>query len=214
MKTIDLTAARRGDETTRDLLAPAALAIKSGALVVIPTTTYYALAADALNPAAVARVFSAKRRDLTKPIIALCDSFEMVRPLVVDVPPSAKELEWRLGQRGITFVLAASSRVPVELTAGTGAVAVRIERNEVVRELLGLVGQPVTGTSANVEGRPPARTADDAVAQLGDWLDVVVRSAPAGATKPTTIVDLTSPGEPVVREGTVPESDVRKVLGR
>jgi len=212
MRTIDLTA--RTDETTRDLLAPAALAIKSGGLVVVPTTTYYALAADALNPAAVARVFSAKRRDRAKPIIALCDSFEMVKPLVLDVPPAAKELEWRLGSRGITFVLRASSRVPVELTAGTGTVAVRIERNEVVRELLGLVGQPVTGTSANVEGRPPARTADDAAAQLRDWLEVVVRSAPAGAAKPTTIVDLTRPGEPVVREGTVPESDVRKFLGR
>ena len=212
MRTIDLTG--RSDEPLRDLLSPAALAIKDGGLVVVPTSTYYALAADALNPSAVARVFSAKQRDRGKPIIALCDSFEMVKPLVVSVPPSAKELEWRLGGRGITYVLEASPRVPVEMTAGTGTIAVRIERNEIVRELLDLTGQPITGTSANVEGRPPARTADDAAAQLRDWLDVVVRSGPASATRPTTIVDLTKPGGPVVREGTVPEADVRRALGR
>lgn len=212
MKTIDLT--QKSDETPRDLLSPAALAIKSGNLVVVPTTTYYALAADALNPAAVGRVFSAKQRDRGKPIIALVDSFEMLRSLVTSVPPALKELEWRLGNKGLTYVLDASPCVPSEMTGGTGTVAVRVERNEIVRELLGLVGQAITGTSANVEGRPPARTADEAVAQLRDWLDVVVRSWPSGASKPTTIVDLTKPDRPVVREGTVPEADVRRVLGR
>lgn len=212
MKTVDLTL--KSDETPRDLLSPAALAIKAGGLVVIPTTTYYALAADALNPTAVGRVFSAKQRDRGKPIIALVDSFEMLKPLVVSIPPALKELEWRLGGKGLTYVLEASPRVPTEMTSGTGSIAARIERNEVVRELLGLVGQAITGTSANVEGRPPARTADEAVAQLGDWLDVVVRSWPSSAAKPTTIVDLTKPDWPIVREGTVPEDDVRRVLGR
>lgn len=212
MKTIDLTL--KSDEAPRDLLLPAALAIKAGSLVVIPTTTYYALAADALNPTAVNRVFSAKQRDRSKPLIAIVDSFEMLKPLVASIPPALKELEWRLGARGLTYVLEASPCVPSELTAGTGSIAVRIERNDVVRELLGLVGQAITGTSANVEGRPPAKTADEAVAQLGDWLDVVVRSWPSSATKPTTIVDLTKPDRPVVREGTVPEGDVRRVLGR
>lgn len=212
MKTIDLTL--KSDEAPRDLLLPAALAIKAGSLVVIPTMTHYALAADALNPTAVNRVFSAKQRDRSKPLIVLVDSFEMLKPLVASIPPALKELEWRLGAKGLTYVLEASPRVPSEMTSGTGSIAVRIERNEVVRELLGLVGQAITGTSANVEGHPPARTADEAVAQLRDWLDVVVRSWPSSATKPTTIVDLTKPDQPIVREGTVPEADVRRVLGR
>jgi L-threonylcarbamoyladenylate synthase len=212
MKTIDLTL--KSDEALKDLLSPAALAIKGGSLVVVPTMTYYALAADLLNPAAASRVFSAKQRDRSKPLIALVDSFEMLRPLVASIPPALKELEWRLGNRGLTYILEASPLVPSEVTSGTGTLAVRIERNEVVRELLGLVGQAITGTSANVEGRLPPRTADEAVAQLRDWLDVVVRSWPSSAAKPTTIVDLTKPGHPIVREGSVPEDDVRGVLGR
>ena len=70
----------------RDLLRPVALAIKSGQLVILPTMTYYGLCADALNPDAVSRVFKAKGRDPSKPLIVLVDSFEMLKPLVDEIP--------------------------------------------------------------------------------------------------------------------------------
>lgn len=211
MREIDLTA--RSDESTRDLLAPAARAIKDGALVVLPTTTYYALSADATNAEAVRRVFSAKRRDPAKPLIVLVDSLGMMKPLVKEVPPAVKELEWRLGSKGLTYVLHATDRVPEEVTAGTGTVAVRIERNEVVLELLSLVGLPIVAPSANVEGADPPRRLDEAVAPLRDWIEVAVRWYPATATAASTLVDLTGDGFSVLREGTVPAEDVAKVLG-
>ena len=209
MREIDLTA--RSDEGLRDLLRPAALALKNGGLVVVPTTTYYALSADATNPAAVRKVFSAKKRDPKKPLIVLVDSFEM-KTVVAAVDQRVKELDWRFGGKGLTYVLAASDRLPDELTAGGGTVAVRVERNEVVQELLGLVGQPITGPSANIEGRPPPAKVDDAVAGLRDWVDVAVRWWPASAAGPTTIVDLTSEEPAIVREGTVSADDIAGVL--
>ncbi len=212
MKEIDLT--QGSDEKTRDLLRPAALAIKDGSLVVLPTMTYYALCADALNPDAVKRVFRAKERDSSKPLIALVDSFEMAKPLVNDIPESLKELEWKLGSKGITYVLQASDRLPVELTAGTGTVAIRFERNEVVQEILALVGQPITAPSANIEGREPPGNVDEAVAQLRDWIEVAVRWYPSGAVAPTTVVDLTAGTPAVLREGTVSVADVRAALGQ
>jgi L-threonylcarbamoyladenylate synthase len=211
MREIDLTA--RSDETTRELLGPAALALKDGHLVIIPTSTYYALAADAMNPAAVRRVFAAKKRDPSKPLIALVDSFEMMRPLVREIPPLVKELEWRLGSRGLSYVLTASPQVPSELTGGTGTVAVRIERNEIVQELLGLVGGPVTGPSANLEGQPPPTSLDRALPGLTDWVDVAVRWHPSGATAPSTVIDLTGAEPSLAREGTVPWDEVGKVAG-
>ncbi len=211
MKEIDLT--QGNDGTIRDLLKPAALAIKDGSLVVLPTMTYYALCADALNPDAVKRVFRAKERDASKPLIALVDSFEMAKPLVNDIPPSVRELEWKLGSKGITYVLQASDRLPEELTAGTGTVAIRFERNEVVQEILALIGQPVTAPSANIEGREPPRNVDEAVAQLRDWIEVAVRWYPSGAVAPTTVVDLSTSSPVVLREGTVPVADVHAVLG-
>ncbi len=210
MRIIDLT--ERSDETTRDRLRPVALAIKNGDLVVLPTMTYYGLCADALNPDAVARVFRAKRRDPSKPLIVLVDSFEMLKPLVEEVPPVARELEWRLGAKGLTYVLRASDLLPAALTAGTGTVAVRLERNEVVQELLGLVGQPLTAPSANIEGEEPPRTADAAVAALQDWIEAAVRWYASSATAPTTLVDLTGAEPKVLREGTVAASEISRVL--
>ncbi len=211
MKIIDLTA--RTDEPTRDLLRPAALAIKNGDLTILPTMTYYGLCADALNPDAVGRVFKAKGRDPSKPLIVLVDSFEMLKPLVAEIPPVARELEWRLGSKGLTYILKASGRLPVELTAGTGTVAVRLERNEIVLEILGLVGQPITAPSANREGEEPPRTVDAALSALRDWVDVAVRWYASSATAPTTLVDLTGDTPKVLREGTVPAADVEKVAG-
>lgn len=210
MREVDLTA--RSDESVRDQLRPVALAIKDGGLAVVPTTTYYALAADAFNADAVRRVFAAKKRDPGKPLIVLVDSFGMAKSAVSELDPRAKELDWRYGSKGLTYILRASDRLPDELTAGTGTVAVRVERNEILQELLALTGTPLTGTSANVEGQSPAMKLDDAVAGLRDWIDVAVRWWPAQAVAATTIVDLTAEVPRVVREGTVPSADVMAAL--
>ena len=212
MKLIDATELR--DETLAEALVPAALAVKSGGLVILPTMTFYGLAADALNPDAVRRVFSAKRRDPSKPLIVLVDSFEMAKPIAAEVPPAMKELEWRFGSKGLTYVLKSSGRLPDELTAGTGTVAVRLDRNEVVQEVLAKVGQPITAPSANVEGEPPPRTVDQAVAALRDWVDVAVRWWPARAHAPSTIVDLSSDEPAVLREGTVPARAILDAVPR
>jgi L-threonylcarbamoyladenylate synthase len=210
MKDIDLTV--RGEESQRERLRPAAMVLKDGRLVILPTTTYYGLAADALNPSALRRVYAAKRRDPSKPIIALVDSLEMMRSLVVSVPDEVKDLDWRFGSRGLSFILRASPQLPPELTGGTGTVGVRIERHEVVQDILELVGQPITGTSANMEGRPPPVTADAAVAGIGSWADAVVRWWPSQATAASTIVDVTGEVPSVIREGTVPTSEITDAL--
>ncbi len=211
MKEIDLTV--RSEESMRELLRPVALTIKDGGLAVVPTTTYYALVADALNPTAVRRVFSAKKRSPDKPLIVLVDSFGMAKSVVSNLDPRAQELDWRYGRKGLTYILEASDRLPVELTSGTGTVAIRVERHEVIQELLALTGTPITGPSANVEGRAPAVRIDDAVAGLRDWIEVAVRWWPAQASAATTIVDLTSEAPRVVREGTVPADDILAALG-
>ena len=211
MREIDLTA--RSDENMRELLAPAARALKKGALAVLPTTTYYALSADATNAEAVRRVFSAKKRDPKKPLVVLVDSLGMMKPFVREIPASVKDLEWKLGSKGLSYVLRASERLPEEVTAGTGTVAVRVERNEVVLEVLSLLGQPIVAPSANIEGADPPRRVDDAIAPLRDWIEVVVRWYMTTATSASTIVDLTGDSFSIVREGTVPAADVEKVLG-
>ncbi|MBD3367032.1 MAG: threonylcarbamoyl-AMP synthase [Candidatus Eisenbacteria bacterium] len=210
MREIDLT--ERSDEKMKVRLEPAARAVRDGDLIIVPTTTFYGLAADATNDLAVRRVFKAKRRDPSKPLLILVDSLSMMRPFVSEVPGAVKELEWRLGSKGLTYVLPSSGRLPDELTAGTGTVGVRVERNEVVRELLALLELPITAPSANVEGESPPETVDDAVRPLRDWIEVSIRWYRASATAPSTIVDLSRDEPGILREGTVPARDVLDVL--
>jgi len=211
MREIDLTA--RNDESMRELLAPAVRALKDGSLVILPTTTYYALSADATNVDGVRRVFSAKKRDASKPLIVLVDSLGMMKQFVSEIPATVKDLEWRLGSRGLSYVLRASDRLPTEVTAGTGTVAVRVERNEVILELLSQLSVPIVAPSANIEGADPPRRIDEAVAPLRDWIEVAVRWYPATAAAASTIVDLTGDSFSIIREGTVSAAEIDSVLG-
>jgi L-threonylcarbamoyladenylate synthase len=212
MREVDLT--EPSDESMRELLAPVVVAIRSGALVVVPTTTYYALACDATNPGALRRVIKAKKRSPDKPLIVLVDSLGMMKPLVREIPDALKALEWRLGSKGLSYVLDATDRVPQEVTAGTGTVAVRVERHEVVQEILSLSGQPIVGPSANAEGAPAPRRLDEAVAPLRDWIEFAIRWWPSTATAPSTLVDLRGPSFEIIREGTVPADDIAKALAK
>jgi L-threonylcarbamoyladenylate synthase len=212
MKVIDLTA--KSDETQKEMLAPVARSVKAGDLVIVPTTTFYALAADALNARALRRVHAAKKRHPSKPFIVLVDSLEMIKPLARIIPEELKEIDWRFGRKGVTYVVPAAPGLPSELTGGTGTVAVRIERNEIIQDLLALVGQPVTGPSANVQGGPPPSTMDEAVAAVGDSAAVAVRWWRSTAAAPTTIVDLSREEPALIREGTVPWAEIAAVLGR
>ncbi len=100
-----------------------------------------------------------------------------------------------------------------DLGATKGTVMLRMPLHPVALELLRDVG-PMAVSSANVSGSPPATTAADAVAQLGDSVDVYLDGGPSGEAVASTIVDLTGDAPRVLREGAVPLADVADVLGR
>jgi L-threonylcarbamoyladenylate synthase len=185
------------------VIADAAAVLRRGGVVGFPTETFYGLAAAALNPRAVARIFRVKDRSASKPLLVLVDSVDMVATIAADIPQAARTLMQRHWPGPLTLVLPAQPHVPPEVTAGTGTVGVRISGHPVARALVTALGAPVTAPSANREGHAPPTTAADVVAALGDAVDLVIDggSTPGGA--PSTILDLTSDPPRVVREGPV-----------
>ncbi|PSQ09903.1 threonylcarbamoyl-AMP synthase [Halobacteriales archaeon QS_7_68_65] len=136
-------------------LASAAAAIGEGEVVVYPTETVYGLAADALSPAAVERVFAVKGRDRDKPIsLAVPD----VEAATEHIGPNAREERFmRAFLPGpVTVLVAAHGTVPDVLTAGEDRVGVRVPDHPTALALLRKVA-PLTATSANVSGEPSAR---------------------------------------------------------
>jgi L-threonylcarbamoyladenylate synthase len=105
------------------------------------------------------------------------------------------------------------ARVPRELHGGTGRLAVRVPGHEAALVLIEEAGGALVGTSANLHGREPPRTAEEALAQLGDRVDVVVDAGPVPVGAPSTILDLSSRPPRVLRRGAVPVSRLRLVLG-
>ena len=132
-----------------EFLAQAAGLIHRGGVVAFPTETFYGLGADALNPQAIKRIYQIKGRDQTKPILILVESSGRIEALVKPFPSMVERLMETFWPGPLTIVFQADGRLPIELTAGTGKIGIRVPSDPVVQALLSAVRVPLTGTSAN-----------------------------------------------------------------
>ena len=193
-----------------DVSHPAASALETAArllrargLVAFPTETFYGLGANALDEAAVARVFHAKGRPADKPLLVLVDSLEMVAEVARDVSALARRLMARYWPGALTLVLRAHAGLPDALTAGTGTIGVRLPGHPVARALVGALGGPVTAPSANPHGQASPRTADEVIAGLAERVDLVLDGGATPGGPASTLLDLTRTPPVVLRAGAV-----------
>jgi L-threonylcarbamoyladenylate synthase len=170
--------------------------------VAFPTETFYGLGADALDAAAVARVFRAKGRPPDKPLLVLVDSVGMAERLVAELPARARALMARYWPGPLTLVLRAGPEVPPALTAGTGTIGVRLSSHAVARALVTAATRPVTAPSANPHGAPSPRTADEVLAGL-PGIDLVLDGGATPGGPPSTLLDMTRTPPVVLRPGAV-----------
>src|ERR1700730_13858714 len=149
-------------------ISQAAEILRSGGLVAFPTETVYGLGANALNPAAVQKIFEMKGRPETSPLIVHVASVEMARKVVAEWPPLAQELSRKWWPGPLTMVLPKHSRVPANVTAGLPTVGVRMPNHPMALALIEESGVPIAAPSANrFTGLSPT-TADHVKATFGD----------------------------------------------
>ncbi|MHB8604931.1 MAG: L-threonylcarbamoyladenylate synthase [Thermoplasmatota archaeon] len=187
--------------TDADALMSAVHALDAGDLVVYPTDTLYALGGDALDDAAIDRVFDAKRRpaDMALPV-AVADLEEARH--IAHVTPLARELAARFLPGPLTLVLRAKPTLPDALLGGRDTVAVRVPANEFARALAAHFG-PVTATSANVHRRESPRRVAEARAEIEEHVVLYVDGGELPGTA-STMVDATGTTPRIVREGAIP----------
>ncbi len=184
--------------------------LRSGKLVAFPTETVYGLGADALNPEAVARIFAAKGRPPTNPLIVHVAHVEQVATVAADFPPLAKRLAAAFWPGPLTLVLPKSPRVPDAVTAGGPTVAVRLPGHPVAATLLRAAGVPVAAPSANRSGRLSPTTA----AHVEDGLaDLVLDGGPSPGGLESTVVDVTGDRVRLLRPGPVTVAMLAAVAG-
>ena len=169
----------------------AANAIKARKVVAYPTETVYGVGALALQESTVRKVIALKRMALVKPISLAVSRFDMIEAVAhIDDAPLLQTLL----PGPVTVLLRKKDVVPDVLTAGANLVGIRFPSHVVTRALIDAVGAPITSTSANVTGAPPAMCAEDV--KIG--VDCVLQGGKA-TLGPSTVVDLVN--YVVVRRG-------------
>lgn len=176
-----------------------------GGLVVYPTDTVYGLGCDPLDENAVRKLFDAKGRE-AKPIPVLCAKPEECAQLV-ELSPRALELASKYWPGALTIVAPLRRKVPDALHQGTGTLGVRVPNSGLCRELIRACGGLLTGTSANLSGRPSSRTADEAGRQLGGSVDVILDGGRLEGPE-STVVRVVGDQLIVLRQGKVRVKEV------
>ena len=190
----------------------AAKVLLSGGLVAYPTESFYGLAADAANEKAVGRLFRVKRRKPSLPLLILIPSEDLLPDYARIIPEPARKVISAVWPGGVTLVFHASAKVSPLLTAGTGRIGIRMSSHPLATSLTRAAGVPITGTSANISGAPPCRTADEVIGQLGDALDLVLDGGPTQGEKGSTVLDVTVEPPRILREGLVSREALMRIV--
>lgn len=189
----------------------AAVAIRAGAVVSIPTDALYSLVCDPLNLHAVGRIFEAKGRETIRALPMLVGDMVMAEDLSKEMSPRFYLLARHFWPGPLTIIVPASSRVPLKVTGNTGRQALRQSRSKVANALMDRLGQPLIATSANLSGQPTCSSGIEVFGAMDGRVDLVLDGGLATGAGATT-VDITEPFWRVIKEGAIPEREIASVL--
>ncbi|MFC2001567.1 L-threonylcarbamoyladenylate synthase [Chloroflexota bacterium] len=187
------------------ILERAAELISEGEVVVCPTDTGYAFAANALDEKAIVRVFNLKGRSFANPIHVAVSSIDEAKRYA-HVSQAVEHLARSFLPGALTIVLPKKDIIPSLLVSGLDTIGIRIPDNRVIIDLATMTSLPITTTSANISGSPTPYTAEEVVDQLGETIKDVALVLDQGSLYPpelSTIIDLTVSPPQLLRQGCV-----------
>ncbi len=191
----------------------AAEVLRRGGLVAFPTETVYGLGANALDGAAVERIFAAKGRPANNPVIVHVADVAAVHAVVAAWPDEALRLAGRFWPGPLTLVLPRNPAVPDIVTAGGPTVAVRLPAHPVARRLIAAAGVPVAAPSANRSSRLSPTRAEHVLRDLDGRIDLLLDGGPTTGGIESTVLDLTRRPARLLRPGLVAPADIEALIG-
>lgn len=200
-------------DTSPAALNEAAALLRRGEVVALPTETVYGLAANALDPAAVTKIFEAKGRPQDNPLIVHLSSFEEIPPLVARIPDAARTLADRFWPGPLTLIFPKSPRIPPQTSGGLDTVAIRLPAHPVAREVIARCGLPLAAPSANRSGSPSPTTAAHVRDDLDGRIAAIVDGGPCEVGVESTVLDLTGGTPRLLRPGGITLEMLRAAVG-
>ena len=205
----------RPDEAVSDhpAIVECAGILRRGGLVGIPTETVYGLAANALDAAAVARIFEAKERPSWDPLIVHVSDFDMIGGIAAEIPARVRTLAEQFWPGPLTVLLKKSLQVPAAVTAGLETVAARMPGHPVARTLIAAANLPLAAPSANRFGRTSPTTAEHVLRDLDGRIDAILDAGPTNIGVESTVLDVLSTPSVLLRPGGVTREQIESVIG-
>ena len=194
------------------IIARAAAVLRDGGLVAFPTETVYGLGANAMDAAALRRIYAAKQRPASDPIIAHIWQLGQLDLLASEVPDIARELAEKFWPGALTLVLPRAEGVPEAIAQGMQTVAVRMPKHPIAQALLKAADTPIGAPSANTFTRPSATSAAHVLEDLGGRIDMILDGGPTRIGLESTVLDLSGDIPTVLRPGGVLFDDLQRVI--
>ena len=204
----------RVNETRVDNIVNAVAALRAGALIVFPTETLYGVGADALNFAAVEKVFQLKGRDSSNPFPVIVSDRVMLDWLVAEISPLAEKLMAHFWPGPLTLVLPARADIPPQLVNATGGIGVRISSQLIATKIVRALGRTLTATSANPSGQAGARTIAQAKDYFSGRIDFFVDGGELSSITGSTVAEVTASNVKIIRAGEITKRELEKVVGK
>jgi L-threonylcarbamoyladenylate synthase len=196
-----------------DAVGRAAAVLRAGGLVALPTETVYGLGANALDAAAVARIFAAKGRPASNPVIVHVAAADEARALATAWPETAARLAAHFWPGPLTLVLPRREVVPDIVTAGGPTVAVRVPAHPVALALLRSAGVPIAAPSANLSTELSPTRAEHVLRGLDGRIDLILDAGPTTGGIESTVLDVTTEPPSLLRPGLVTAAQLEAELG-
>jgi L-threonylcarbamoyladenylate synthase len=193
-------------------IADALAALAAGEAIVYPTETFYAVGVDALSLRALDRLFAIKGREPGKPVALIAADTAMAFTVAREVPAQARVLAQAFWPGPLTLVLPARAEIPTPLVGADGGVGVRVSSHPIARALAAGLRRPLTATSANLAGEPPASEIEMARRVFADKIKVFVEDGALAGGSPSTVVAVDRGGIRILRPGAVTERQLAAAL--
>lgn len=196
-----------------ELLSQAVHALQNGDVIGLPTETVYGLAADAMNVAAVRKIFALKGRPVDHPLIVHIADSSQLSKWAIDVPEEAYVLAQHFWPGPLTMILRKQATVPDDVTGGQDTVGLRCPAHPLALVLLQQFNGGVAAPSANRFGRISPTSAQHVRDEFGDAVSIVLDGGECEVGIESTIIDLSSQQPRLLRPGMISQDDIEAVIG-
>ncbi len=206
-----------GEVTIDEAINEAIAVLRRGEIIAYPTETFYGLGVKFDMPESLKRLYDLKKRPGEKAMPVIIGQRGLLSEVVPEewvasLPNAAQSLMDRFWPGPLTLLLPAKEGLSEFLTAGAGMIAVRIPGESFALRMVKKAGFPLTATSANPSGMPPAVNAKEVMGYFEEHLDLVVDGGQTPGGLPSTIVDVTGIGMRIVREGAIHRREIERYL--